>query len=713
MNRTKKEASRSPRWAAWRKVLGLVLSGVLAFGGVSAAQAATTAGDGSEQSVGMQAATTQAETAASSAEAGTTGVSASEAAAGATATPTTTTPTTTSADFTVTDSTGETVNLSKQANGNFLFVTTAVDIAKVTIASAKPVTAASRGTVAADAKSVTADFSTDETITVTTSNADAASVSDADASAADAAATAAATPASTTSTTITVRQSTLPSLYLDLADGTTLSSIHANKGTKHEGNRVVITDTANSTYDLDKTDVEVKGRGNTSWQLYDKKGYQIKFSKKTSVLGMDKAKKWVLLANSSDPSMVKNKTSFDLSSKLGASFTPNSQFVDLWIEGDYRGTYEVTDKVEIGSSRVDIDDATGVVSELDTEFYRTETYSTDRWGRQFTLKDPDVEDSEAVKGNFDAFIAKLDKFEEALDSHAEWDTITGLADVNSIATYYLINEFTANDESTATSQYWTWNGGSDTLHMGPSWDFDTSMEAQSTSDDYYFYQDHVIDSLEGSPQFRQIVADQYAAHKADFAQVPADAAAISKQISGSADMNYLRWNSYNTTVGKNQHIGANYEACAKTTIDWLTARAQQFRPNAQLMYRLYNPNSGEHFYTASRGEKASVVAAGWHDEGSAWTAPLGSDAPVYRLYNPNAGDHHYTTSVAERDWLVGLGWKYEGIGWYSAGADATPVYRAYNPNAKSGAHHFTTSGGEIAAIVRVGWHSEGIAWYGL
>lgn len=685
----KNQTSRPTHRTAWHRALGLVLSSVLMFGGVSAAQAVTAADNGS-----VSMASTQIENAAASTNA-----------AAQTASVDGADPATTSADFTVTDSTGEIVNLSKQTNGNFLFLTTAVDITKVTIASAKPIVKTNRGTVAADAKSVTADFSKDETIIIATSDGGNTTVTNTTNSGN--------TPESTTSTTITVRQSTLPSLYLDLADGTTLSGIHSNKDTKRGGNRVVITDTANSTYDLDKTDVEVKGRGNTSWQLYDKKGYQIKFSKKTSVLGMDKAKKWVLLANSSDPSMVKNKTSFDLSSKLGASFTPNSQFVDLWIEGDYRGTYEVTDKVEIGSSRVDIDDATGVVSELDTEFYRTETYSTDRWGRQFTLKDPDVEDSEAVKGNFDAFIAKLDKFEEALDSHAEWDTITGLADVNSIATYYLINEFTANDESTATSQYWTWNGGSDTLHMGPSWDFDTSMEAQSSPNDYYFYQDRVISALENYQQFRQIVTSEYTAHKADFDAAPTDAKKISEQISESADMNYLRWNSYNTTVGKNQHIGANYEACAKTTIDWLTARAQQFRPNAQLMYRLYNPNSGEHFYTASRGEKASVVAAGWHDEGSAWTAPLGSDAPVYRLYNPNAGDHHYTTSVAERDWLVGLGWKYEGIGWYSAGADATPVYRAYNPNAKSGAHHFTTSGGEISAIVRVGWRSEGVGWYGL
>ena len=644
---------------AWRKGLGLLLSGVLAFGGASAAQATVAWDGGSGQTTTQQSQTVA----------------------------------TAPSDFSVTDSTGETMNLSTQDNGNFLFVTSAVNLAKVTIDSTHPITKTDRGTIAADGKSVTADFRTNETITITTANADSAT--------------------GAVSTAITVRQSTLPSMYLDLADGTTLSDIHANKDAKHDGNRVVLTDAANSAYDLDKTDVEVKGRGNTSWVLYDKKGYQIKFSKKTSVLGMDKAKKWVLLANSSDPSMVKNKTSFNLSQKMGAAYTPDSQFVDLWIEGDYRGTYEVTDKVEIGSSRVDIDDATGVVSEMDNTFYASETSGTDRWGRHFTLKDPDIEDSDAVAGNFQAFLVEVNQLESALDSHADWDTITGLADVNSIATYYLVNEFTANDESTNTSQYWSWNGGNDTLHMGPSWDFDTSMEAQSAPNDYYFYQDHVIDSLEDYPQFRQAVADQYAAHKADFAQASADAAAISKQISESADMNYLRWNSYNTTVGKDQHIGADYAACAKTTIDWLAARAQQFRPNAQLMYRLYNPNSGEHFYTASRGEKASVIAAGWHDEGSAWTAPIGSEAPVYRLYNPNAGDHHYTVSAAERDWLVGLGWKYEGVGWYSADADATPVYRAYNPNAKSGAHHFTTSGSEIAAIVRVGWRSEGIAWYGL
>ena len=82
------------------------------------------------------------------------------------------------------------------------------------------------------------------------------------------------------------------------------------------------------------------------------------------------------------------------------------------------------------------------------------------------------------------------------------------------------------------------------------------------------------------------------------------------------------------------------------------------------MYRLYNPNSGEHFYTASEAERNMLDQVGWRYEGVGWTAPTSSNTPVFRLYNPNAGDHHYTTSDYERDSLVKAGWRYEGIGWY-------------------------------------------------
>ncbi|MDO4536978.1 MAG: InlB B-repeat-containing protein, partial [Coriobacteriales bacterium] len=131
------------------------------------------------------------------------------------------------------------------------------------------------------------------------------------------------------------------------------------------------------------------------------------------------------------------------------------------------------------------------------------------------------------------------------------------------------------------------------------------------------------------------------------------------------------------------------------------------------MWRLYNPNSGEHFYTASAGERDLVIAAGWRNEGKTWRAPLSSSTPVYRLYNRNGGDHHYTMSAGERDLLVAAGWSNEGIGWYSDDAEGVAVLRAYNPNAKTGSHHFTTSAGEIGLLVAAGWSNEGIGWYGV
>ena len=131
------------------------------------------------------------------------------------------------------------------------------------------------------------------------------------------------------------------------------------------------------------------------------------------------------------------------------------------------------------------------------------------------------------------------------------------------------------------------------------------------------------------------------------------------------------------------------------------------------MFRMYNPNSGEHFYTSDADERDHLKKVGWTYEGYAWNAPATSNTPVYRLYNPNGGDHHYTISASERDYLKKVGWKYEGTGWYSDDAKAVTIYRQYNPNAKTGSHNFTTSTDERDSLVKKGWRDEGIAWYGV
>ena len=131
------------------------------------------------------------------------------------------------------------------------------------------------------------------------------------------------------------------------------------------------------------------------------------------------------------------------------------------------------------------------------------------------------------------------------------------------------------------------------------------------------------------------------------------------------------------------------------------------------MYRLYNPNSGEHFYTASTVERDHLIGVGWQDEGVGWKAPDKGE-PVYRLYNSNyPGEHHYTFSEIERDYLISIGWNDEGIGWYSDSMQNVPLYRAYNPNAYANNHHYTTDYGEFATLLSIGWLDEGVGWYGV
>lgn len=139
--------------------------------------------------------------------------------------------------------------------------------------------------------------------------------------------------------------------------------------------------------------------------------------------------------------------------------------------------------------------------------------------------------------------------------------------------------------------------------------------------------------------------------------------------------------------------------------------------NETPMYRMYNPNSGEHFYTAAVAECEMLVDHGWAYEGVGWVAPATSSAPVYRLYSGT--DHHYTTSLGERNALIGLGWKAEGIGWYSDTSKTVPLYRQYNPNVNpaaprnnSGSHNYTTLLAENNMLVNAGWRAEGIGWYG-
>ena len=128
------------------------------------------------------------------------------------------------------------------------------------------------------------------------------------------------------------------------------------------------------------------------------------------------------------------------------------------------------------------------------------------------------------------------------------------------------------------------------------------------------------------------------------------------------------------------------------------------------MFRMYDPNGGEHFYTGSEEERDILVDAGWNYEGVAFNFPVVGD-PVHRLYNTETGDHLYTMDEDEMDELLSDGWNYEGVAFNSATSDQVPQYRVWNPNARRGAWHFTGSTDERDWLISLGWQYQGIGWY--
>lgn len=134
-------------------------------------------------------------------------------------------------------------------------------------------------------------------------------------------------------------------------------------------------------------------------------------------------------------------------------------------------------------------------------------------------------------------------------------------------------------------------------------------------------------------------------------------------------------------------------------------------PAAQnCVYRLYNPVSGDHFYTTSILERNSAANSGYTYEGIAFDVS-GDSNPVYRLYNYKTGEHFYTTSTSERDSAMkNSGFSLEGVAYSISGSSNTPIYRLVQARYPY-MHFYTSSTVERDSIVKSGdWRYEGIAW---
>ena len=420
---------------------------------------------------------------------------------------------------------------------------------------------------------------------------------------------------------ICAKQSSLPSLRLTL-NGTTLEQVHRDKNVKYPGNDLVLTDGD----DVLTGTVEFKGRGNSTWREYAKKPYQIKFSKKTSVLGMPAAKKWILLANASDDSMIRTRLVYDAAEQMGFPYVTEYKYVDLWVDGEYLGVYLIGEKAEIGKNRLNLQDPAGAMFELDDGFATDEDhyFFEGRLNSYFALKEIVEEDDAHIAQAMSNFQTAMTRFTTALTSEG-WENLSlaqlnRMIDVDSLARYYLMNEYVLNGESFFTSFFWYQDGASDVLHVGPLWDFDTCMgNKQEKVTDYNACDTSVLmKKMLNIPAFYQRVQELYARYEPALTGMAGQVDGLRAEIGVSADLNYLRWNTLGTANPKpgGMPFAPTYDEALDRVRTWLNGRAGAFTPavRPQQLGYYFNTARTVMYLTYSAPQQTALRFAVWGEQ---------------------------------------------------------------------------------------------------
>lgn len=257
---------------------------------------------------------------------------------------------------------------------------------------------------------------------------------------------------------------------------------------------------------------KIKGRGNTTWKYTNKKSWNVNLDNNVSIDGMGENKKWSLLANFQDPSMARNRFILDLADSVGLDYAPDSRFVELYVNGLYVGSYQLThkhDNIQGLNDAMDVtedpetEEVTAVTLHDDFEFMIELACSSQGDEVEFTpgngsgilnltLPDPgDVSDYESVAPGLTESITtyikdKYDTFYDLLtDPTTTYEELSAVADLDSLAKVYLIQELSKNYDSGVSSFYISYELCDDGVYRfkgGTVWDFDNSLGNPNATD---------------------------------------------------------------------------------------------------------------------------------------------------------------------------------------------------------------------------------------
>lgn len=274
--------------------------------------------------------------------------------------------------------------------------------------------------------------------------------------------------------TITFLQSGgVPSMYIDVASGS-MTYIHAKKTHKETGVLRLYDADGSQLYSgkLDK----IRGRGNSTW-YEEKKPYNLTFSQEVDLLGMGAAQKWILLAEAMNDLNIRNKIVCDFSAKVGLPYSPECEWVDLYLNGEYAGLYLLCEKNEIHPERVDISRTGSFLISMEGEKELQEQkipYVSLGTPQVLRMRYASMTDEQLhqIWLRLSRALSNADGVDPVSRKH--WQE---LIDLDSWVKKYLIEEIFANPDGERVSQFFYMDGGdpSGKIFAGPIWDYDFAL----------------------------------------------------------------------------------------------------------------------------------------------------------------------------------------------------------------------------------------------
>ena len=263
--------------------------------------------------------------------------------------------------------------------------------------------------------------------------------------------------------------SDLPAFHINIDESKgSIADMHRSGGHTVEcfGEYSLITPDGNSVSGT----LSMRGRGNATWGL-EKKPYQLTFDVKADLLGMGEAKKWNLLANHGDRSLMRSKIVYDMAHEIGVNYAVDSEFVDVFMNGEYIGNYLLTEKVQVNKERVNITDA-GFLIEYDTRGQGEPYHFRAPLTEQFVvIKEPDIVPDELFK-EADEYITDMENAIAAENGiNSKGKHYTEYLDIESSIKVCWLNEIVKNGDYGMGSTYY-YKDFDTILFAGPAWDFD-------------------------------------------------------------------------------------------------------------------------------------------------------------------------------------------------------------------------------------------------